>query len=242
MSWPGADLGDHHASVASGAVCLFVVLVTVTGWAFPTRDLTAILAGVIGILGQPTALWLLVMLNSFPFIPGSPVGPLAGFAGDDPVYGGGWSSEEPDLPDGPIVGMPVPGSPLVNDDQSCIVISEAFEEPSADDCADGGFWDAEDPFTAPSEPDGVPWWDDVSVILGFALVQCQVWAFCHRRTGHAGYRVLILASLLTMVPTSLGALDVDDPAYGTAALGALGAIVLGYAALRAKTDDDATPA
>ncbi|MEU4418752.1 hypothetical protein, partial [Nocardia salmonicida] len=56
---------DHLALWVSGALTLFVVLVTVAGWFLPTRNLTAILVGAVGIFGHLSVVWMFVIFGFF---------------------------------------------------------------------------------------------------------------------------------------------------------------------------------
>jgi hypothetical protein len=75
--------------------------------------------------------------------------------------------------------------------------------------------------------------NDVWVILLASLVLCAGWAWCHRQTGHVGYRLLILANLVTVIPASTLVLAVEHPTYWELAVGVLGAAALAFAGVRA---------
>lgn len=75
--------------------------------------------------------------------------------------------------------------------------------------------------------------NDVWVILLISAVMCAGWAYCYWITGHVGYRVLIVASLVAVVPVATLALTVEHPTYWELVAGAAGAAVLGFVGLRA---------
>lgn len=82
------ELDGRHAAVwMSGGVTLFVLLVTLAGWALPTRNLTAILAGVVGVVGQLAGIWTIVALGFFGGVMST------GFDADMPVDSESYSDE-----------------------------------------------------------------------------------------------------------------------------------------------------
>lgn len=75
--------------------------------------------------------------------------------------------------------------------------------------------------------------NDVWVILLISAVMCAGWAYCYWITGHVGYRLLIVASLVGLVPIATLALTVEHPTYWELVVGAAGAAVLAFVGLRA---------
>jgi hypothetical protein len=75
--------------------------------------------------------------------------------------------------------------------------------------------------------------NDVWVILLTSLALCAGWAWCNWQTGHVGYRLLIAANLLSVIPVATIVLAVEHPTYWEAVAGAVGAAVLGFVGLRA---------
>jgi len=75
--------------------------------------------------------------------------------------------------------------------------------------------------------------DDVFVILLVSLALCAIWAWCNWQTGHVGYRLLILAALVTAIPGATLVLAVEHPTYWEGAVGLAGAAVLASAGVRA---------
>ena len=74
--------------------------------------------------------------------------------------------------------------------------------------------------------------NDVWVILLVSLVLCAGWAWCNWQTGHVGYRLLIVANLLSVIPVATIVLAVEHPTYWEAVAGAVGAAVLAFVGLR----------
>ncbi len=70
--------------------------------------------------------------------------------------------------------------------------------------------------------------NDVWVILVVALVLVTGWAWLAHRTGHVGFRVLIVAVCVTVVPIATIVLTVEHPSWWGAAVGVLGAGALGF--------------
>lgn len=75
--------------------------------------------------------------------------------------------------------------------------------------------------------------NDVLVILLISLALCAIWAWCNWQTGHVGYRLLILATVVTVVPGATLVLAVEHPTYWEGAVGLAGAAVLASAGVRA---------
>lgn len=75
--------------------------------------------------------------------------------------------------------------------------------------------------------------NDVYLILLFTAVLVAGWLACGWRSGHVGYRVLVLVLVTTVVPLATGALLVEHPSYWSLGFGVVGAAVLGVAAMRA---------
>jgi hypothetical protein len=98
------------------------------------------------------------------------------------------------------------------------VFDESFDEGSYD----GG---------PPPRFDGYD--NDVLVILLVSLALCALWAWCNWQTGHPGYRVLIVANLVTVTPLATTVLAVEHPTYWELAVGLAGAAVLASALVRA---------
>ena len=71
------------------------------------------------------------------------------------------------------------------------------------------------------------------VILLIAAVLCAGWAWCSWQTGHLGFRLLILAMVVIMVPAATLVLVVEHPTWWELITGLIGAVALGYAAVRA---------
>lgn len=74
--------------------------------------------------------------------------------------------------------------------------------------------------------------NDVLVILLISLALCAIWAWCNWQTGHVGYRLLIIANLVTVTPGATFVLAVEHPTYWELAVGLSGAAVLAAAGLR----------
>ena len=70
--------------------------------------------------------------------------------------------------------------------------------------------------------------NDVWFILVFSLVLAAGWAWAAWRTGHVGYRLLIVAICTAVVPPATVALAVEHPTYWGAVLGLLGTGALGW--------------
>jgi len=74
--------------------------------------------------------------------------------------------------------------------------------------------------------------NDVWVILIVALVLAAGWAWLGQQTGHVGFRILIVAICVTVVPMATLVLAVEHPSWwgavaGVLGVGALGALLLG---------------
>lgn len=174
----GLDLGSGQIVFVSGMFALLVFAVTLGGWALPSRDLAAIVIGVVGIAGQTMVLSILPLFGTFT------------------------------------------GSSAVSDDD--------FEDWEASGPIDESSFDG-----SPPAWDATPFEEAAWAMLGFMALQCLLWAFCHRRTGHAGYLVLVLAGVVTAISVATTVLFVEHPTYWEAALGLAGAAFLAYAGLRA---------
>ncbi|CAN5598550.1 hypothetical protein BH11ACT8_BH11ACT8_19600 [soil metagenome] len=79
--------------------------------------------------------------------------------------------------------------------------------------------------SVPSDP-LAPFHNDVYVLLLLGAAMIAFWSFAGIRTGHAGYRVLIVALAAAQVPLSIAVLGVDHPSGVGYVILALGAAVL----------------
>ncbi|KRF12447.1 hypothetical protein ASG90_15905 [Nocardioides sp. Soil797] len=77
-----------------------------------------------------------------------------------------------------------------------------------------------------------PFDNDVWVILVLAALLIAVWAACWWVTGHVGYRVLILATVTSVVPSATLALASEHPSWWGLAVGVVGGAVLVLVGLR----------
>jgi hypothetical protein len=75
--------------------------------------------------------------------------------------------------------------------------------------------------------------DDVWFVLGFAAVLVVIWALCSWWTGHVGFRLLIVAISVTVVPLAAAALAARHPTWWEVAVGAAGGLLLVGAVLLA---------
>ena len=83
----------------------------------------------------------------------------------------------------------------------------------------------------PQRPAGFD--DDVWWIFGFSIVLIALWAFCTWVTGHAGFRLLMVALAAAVVPLGTTALAVEHPTWWEVVLGLVGGGLLVAVALRA---------
>lgn len=74
--------------------------------------------------------------------------------------------------------------------------------------------------------------DDMLVLLLFGLGLAAVWAVLAARTGHVGYRVLVVVLVATQVPLTIGVRGVDHPSWFGLAIAVLGVLVLGAVLVR----------
>lgn len=75
--------------------------------------------------------------------------------------------------------------------------------------------------------------NDIWVMLLLAAILCAAWAWCAWQTGHMGYRLLIVAMVVGLVPISTLALAVQHPTWWSLVVGLFGGAAIGYAGLRA---------
>jgi hypothetical protein len=94
-----------------------------------------------------------------------------------------------------------------------------------------GFFASFDDSRRPKRED--TWDNDVWVILLIAALLCAGWAWCAWQSGHMGYRLLIIAMVVSIVPFSTLALAVQHPTWWELVVGLMGAAALGFAGLRA---------
>ncbi|MDO9455180.1 hypothetical protein [Nocardioides sp.] len=77
--------------------------------------------------------------------------------------------------------------------------------------------------------------DDVYLTLALAAVLMAGWTVLGHLTDSAGFRVLVVAMAVTLLPVALAALAVDHPTTLALAAGVLGAVVLVVTGVRART-------
>jgi hypothetical protein len=80
-----------------------------------------------------------------------------------------------------------------------------------------------------------PYQNDVYVILLYCAALAALWIGCSLATGHVGFRLLVLATALTMVPLAAAALVVSHPTWWEVVACGLGALALVGAAYRSKS-------
>lgn len=75
--------------------------------------------------------------------------------------------------------------------------------------------------------------NDIWVMLFITLLMIAVWAWANWQSGHPGYRILIAAAIISIVPAATMVLAVHHPTYWEGVLGLAGAALLGYIGLGA---------
>lgn len=81
---------------------------------------------------------------------------------------------------------------------------------------------------------------DTWITLALALVLVAFWTLCAALTGAIGFRILVVATAVSVTPLATVALRVDHPTWWGVALGAAGGIVLLAALRQASPAGDAT--
>lgn len=74
--------------------------------------------------------------------------------------------------------------------------------------------------------------NDVWVILLVTALLCVGWAWCTWQSGHVGYRLLLVAALVSTVPLATVALASEHPTWWEVAIGLVGGAVLALVGLR----------
>jgi len=103
--------------------------------------------------------------------------------------------------------------------------SEEFSEPDFEDMGPGRYGD----FIENS-----PYRDDVYIILAFCALLGVFWVACSLVTGHVGFRLLVVADAVAMIPLALFALASSHAAWWGTGLGIAGLAALAAAAYRAR--------
>ena len=83
--------------------------------------------------------------------------------------------------------------------------------------------------------------NDVYALLAYSLVLIAVWAVGSYLTDHVGFRVLIVALTVTIVPLAMLVLTIEHPSYWSLGLGLVGGLALvavGLRSMRGRTPSD----
>jgi len=72
------------------------------------------------------------------------------------------------------------------------------------------------------------------VVLGFCALLAAFWIACLLATGHTGFRLLLIADAVAMVPLGLFALATDGAAWWGTGFAVLGLAVLAATAYQAR--------
>ncbi len=103
---------------------------------------------------------------------------------------------------------------------------EEYLGPEFDDPEMGGFRDF---------IENNPYRDDIYVILGFCALLSAFWISCSLITGHIGFRLLLVADAVAMIPLALFALAASHTTWWGIGLGVAGLAALAGTAYRARS-------
>jgi len=86
-----------------------------------------------------------------------------------------------------------------------------------------------------------PYTNDVYAVLAYCAVLAALWVGCSLATGHVGFRILVVADAVAMIPLATFALMTRHPTWWEVVAAGAGGLVLMWAGLRLRRGEVSSP-